>query len=660
MPEHFAFKSYSWSLGTTSFRMKDFHRQVEKQLILLHNFWEQSDSQQWSRNPATQIDYYNYIYELGFVTGQIQNDNEKKAKTARQKTSGLVDIGLIDENRHLTEVGERLFDLTVNNDFACDNEFQIPKDSYLYLNQVLKTTNYINQQYIRPYVVLGYVLSRCDYYLTDEEFTYLLPLCIDDYTTNSIIQQIIQLRNSLTNIDEIIENTVLCRENYVLALDYFLHSEKTAEDIMTIGMNRDGIIHDRIYADLFLYLKELYLEDDYSNFYSLTTVINLLKGKAKPLWKKLLFGNKRTIRSEEDLIPNVFTAVANENEFCLEFFRCLHLFKIKANLADYKDLNRRYLSITDSVIFEDSKVKFSPLFEYFFKSCGERAYDGAYENTELLFNVTTLEDINENLVFNNNEILRVFNQENNTTYRDINRVYEHIESDRLNRFRRLVDTRFPNNIILDLLRDFESRRNDGMIIQTVGGEADVPTAFEYIIAIAWYRLSGYIGNVLEYMNLHINADLLPVTHAAGGESDIVYKYPETTSYPAHTLLIECTLMESTTQRRGEMEPVTRHLMNYMIDEDPNAYCAFVSNNIHASVVSDFRMRKNMPTYRNDTEHVDGMKIIPLRTIELRGIIEKELSYSQIYQLFEEAYDADVLIAPPQWYHDYVVEKIRQV
>ena len=257
MAEHFAFKSYSWSLGTTSFRMKDFHRQVEKQLILLHDFWEQSVDQLWSRNTVTQVAYYDFIYEQDFVTGQIQDDNEKKAKTARQKTSGLVDIGLIDENRHLTAVGERLYNLAIDNDFICDNEFQIPKDSYLYLNQVLKTTNYINQQYIRPYIVMGYVLSCCDYYLTDEEFTYLLPLCIDETTTNIIIEQILQLRNGLTNIDEIIEKTVLCRENYALALDYFLQSDKTVDDIMIIGMNRDGIRHDRIYADLFFFLKEI-------------------------------------------------------------------------------------------------------------------------------------------------------------------------------------------------------------------------------------------------------------------------------------------------------------------------------------------------------------------------------------------------------------------
>ncbi|SET20182.1 AlwI family type II restriction endonuclease [[Clostridium] polysaccharolyticum] len=49
-----------------------------------------------------------------------------------------------------------------------------------------------------------------------------------------------------------------------------------------------------------------------------------------------------------------------------------------------------------------------------------------------------------------------------------------------------------------------------------------------------------------------------------------------------TLLIQnflIVLMEGTTQRHGEMEPVSRHLANYMIDEDENAYCTFVSDNL---------------------------------------------------------------------------------
>ncbi|MCM1579237.1 MAG: AlwI family type II restriction endonuclease, partial [Ruminococcus sp.] len=109
------------------------------------------------------------------------------------------------------------------------------------------------------------------------------------------------------------------------------------------------------------------------------------------------------------------------------------------------------------------------------------------------------------------------------------------------------------------------------------------------------------------------------------------------------------LMEGTTQRHGEMEPVSRHLANYLIDENPNAYCTFVSNNLLASVISDFRNRKSAPFYRNDTEHVDSMKIIPLHTRELKAILEKGITYDVLYKLFEEAYVSDDVKAPPEWY-----------
>lgn len=160
------------------------------------------------------------------------------------------------------------------------------------------------------------------------------------------------------------------------------------------------------------------------------------------------------------------------------------------------------------------------------------------------------------------------------------------------------------------------------------------------------------------MNLSLDVNLLPRTHAGGGMSDIVYKYDKSDSYSQHNLLIDCTLMEGMNQRHGEMELVSRHLANYMIDENPNAYCTFVSNNLHASVISDFRGRKNSPYYRNDTEHVDGMKIIPLHTQELKAILEKGISYDRLYEVFEEAYASEDVKAPPEWYKGKIREKIQ--
>ena len=57
--------------------------------------------------------------------------------------------------------------------------------------------------------------------------------------------------------------------------------------------------------------------------------------------------------------------------------------------------------------------------------------------------------------------------------------------------------------------------------------------------------------------------LLPKTHAGGGMADIVYKYIGNEIYPTHTVLIEATLSEKVGQRSMEIEPVTRHLGEYL-------------------------------------------------------------------------------------------------
>ena len=81
---HFTFQSYSWSLGTTSFRMADFHRKVEEQLVLLNDFWNipENNGVEWSRESGIQKKYYEYLLKNGFIYGKIDKDEDKE-KTAR-------------------------------------------------------------------------------------------------------------------------------------------------------------------------------------------------------------------------------------------------------------------------------------------------------------------------------------------------------------------------------------------------------------------------------------------------------------------------------------------------------------------------------------------------------------------------------------------------
>ena len=75
------------------------------------------------------------------------------------------------------------------------------------------------------------------------------------------------------------------------------------------------------------------------------------------------------------------------------------------------------------------------------------------------------------------------------------------------------------------------------IYQMVTDSADIPTIFEYILGIIWYKISERTGKILDYMKLSLDADLLPKTHAAGGEADIVYEYEKTKYSPGWNNLV---------------------------------------------------------------------------------------------------------------------------
>ena len=234
------YKSFCWALGTTSFRTSEFNKKVEKQLSLLKQFWNlpENTNEIWSGNTKLQIRYYNFLQTNEFVDGNANN----KAKDARQKTSGLVDIGLVTEDRKLTEVGLNLLDLSLNGNFDTNNILQIDNDSFIFFKQLLKTTVDVDGQIVNPYLVVAGLLQKFGK-LTKEEFTYLAPLVISQESFNSITNNISLLRNGQSNIDDIIFERLMSMDNYIEALDYFLQNQVTEQVILKVGMNRKSSEH---------------------------------------------------------------------------------------------------------------------------------------------------------------------------------------------------------------------------------------------------------------------------------------------------------------------------------------------------------------------------------------------------------------------------------
>ena len=648
MPNVIPYKSFCWSLGTTSFRTKDFNKTIEEQLLLLDEFWklDENKDENWSGNKDLQTRYYDFMQSKDFVEGNAGN----KPKDAREKTSGLVDIGLIDDGRKLSNAGKALLKITSENDFSSDNQFQIAKDSYIYLKQLLKTYYNVDGHTVRPFMVLIHLLDEFDY-LTLDEYTYLLPLCIGQVETSEIIDGISQLRCRNISIDEIIVNRLMGMLNYKTALDYFIDNEVTEELICEIGLNRKSRQYDKPYFKLYQALHRVFVLNDIDNLISVYDATRDIKiGK---WWRNYLFDttSEKAISNHPvaHLKTTLFNEVEDENTFKIAFFKIMHLFKAKATLSDYLDLNRRYIKTTDVVLFEDDTIKFDIVPKHFFKSVAAKLYQDAFTSSELLYEDCDMPEISECLIVNDDTIVAGINEELGINVSDMQSARAALEDTRYQRLQHLIDTKFTDDKILSLLDCFETR-NDDEIRSMVTDNADVPTIFEYVLGILWYKASERHGKILDYMKLSLDADLLPKTHAAGGEADIVYEYEATEYYPEHTLLLEATLADSTNQRRMEMEPVSRHLGMHLIRTgNMNSYCVFATNYLNINVISDFRSRKTTPFYdpQDYSKSVAGMKIIPLQTSELKKIVSNRKTYKELYSLFETAYNSN--LPPHKWY-----------
>jgi len=656
-----SYKSYCWALGTTSFRTKNFNYNIELQLLFIDEFRKLTKNQNktWQ---GLQIDYYYFLRDKGFVKG----DAPRPDKDAREKTSGLVSLGLLTSEREITKAGQALLDISLKRDFASDNSLELPKDSYIYLKQLLKTSNMVDGKVVRPFVVFAYVESKLGY-LTKDEFTYLLPLCTDMDTTNRIINNVKDYREGKITFDEILISVFMSMENYQAAFSLFNKNSVTKDLICTIGINRKsgsgGVErYDEKYYFVYDILKDIVINKQHQRAYELFEATKQISGKASAMWKKYLF----TTTNAKAVKRDGYSAIQNSDILNVEnivqfndlFFKRLHLYKMKATLSDYFDLNKRYFRLTDTVIFGYGKVEFDILSKCYFNNISDELIKIAFVDCDELNDDIPLENIDPCLAIDEVSLYNALGRTVGTDVSTAQQAKQVIKDERYQRLHNLIDEKFSKEQLIDLFTKFENR-NDDEIRKAITDNADIPTMFEYVLGIAWYIISDKQGDILEYLNLSLEADLLPKTHAAGGEADIVYKYEKTPHYPEHTLLIEATLSEKNAQRRMEMEPVSRHLGDYLVlNSNKGAYCVFVSTYLHINVISDFRMRKNASYFSSDgSKSVRGMKIIPLQTSEIKTVLAKDIKYANLYQMFESAYNSSV--GEAKWYDEDVVDKINQ-
>lgn len=631
------YQSFCWVIGTTSFRTAKLNLKIEAQLLLLEEFYNEVIKKSiWNWNNELQKKYYDFMKGRDFLTG----DAKRKDKDAREKTSGLVDIGLITEDRLITEAGRELLKITSSGIFETDNAFNINRDSFVYLKQLLKTSIDVSGKIVRPFIAVVKCLIELEF-LSYEEFTYFVPLISDDESAKQIILDIKLYREGQINLEEIIYKRLMQMDNYKLAQEEFITSNVDENLICLIGMNRKSRNYDKPYYKLYQSIKGIFLEGK-SDYELLLNSAKNINQKPGILWRNLIFRttNIGVIRKNGKTSINnqcPFLNCANEKELKEVFFKYLHVFKAMATLSDYFDLNRRYFNVTDTLIFEDRMVKLDMIPKYYFKEIIDVLYKETFSKDDNLSVDVPLETISRAFELDMSKVYAALSKDLGITIKNPEQAATYVNDERYRRFNTLIDKKFNDSVLVELLNCFE-KRDDKRIEELVTDEAAIPTIFEYILGIIWYKVSERQGNILDFMKLSLEANLLPKTHAAGGYADIIYEYEACTSYPKHSLLLEATLADGSNQRRMEMEPVSRHLGDYRIRyNNPFDYSLFVSTYLDKNVISDFRYRKIIP-YTRDEETITGMKIISMDTGSLKKIIENKVKYKSLYEVFDKYHE----------------------
>lgn len=636
--EALSFKTYSWSIGTTSFRVKEVNYKIEKQLRLLKELFVEQPNQNWKGNKYLQIAYYDKLQESGLAKGNATILD----KDAREKTSVLHDLGLILKNREITDVGNKLLNI-IDSEIGINNRFKIEDDAFLYLKQLLKMKFTAPEFEIRPFMTLIYLLEHLEY-LTKDEFTYLLPTARTPAEAKELVSAIENYRSSSIILEDVLFEKMMTMDNYSCALELFISESHVTEYVIkSIGMNRKSRNYDIPYFALYECLKSLRnlsaQDISLAHIENIQVILNKISGKTKPVWKKYLLGKSNTqhdMLSHLKLFVNSRTLPINDIEFKKCFFKKLHVFKWKVNLSEYSDLNERFFRLSDILIFEDGIIKLTLYAKHFFKLSIDNVFLNDIDNDTLVEN-TNLVDISSFFNISEEDIASSISQE---TGEVINRddVDNYIRLKEEQRFYKVIENKFQLETLIDILNRIENRE-DKKVKELVTDNANVPTIYEYIIGIAWYYISNKNFNLKDSLNMSLDADFLPKLHATGGMSDIIVEYTNCEDYNTHTLMLEVTLTNGTNQRRAEMEPVSRHLGN-LKGERPNEeiYAVFISNYLDRNTIFDFRSRKFTPFFHTASgEMIQDNKIIPINNQNLTYILSNNIKYPDLYNLFKDAY-----------------------
>lgn len=224
-------------------------------------------------------------------------------------------------------------------------------------------------------------------------------------------------------------------------------------------------------------------------------------------------------------------------------------------------------------------------------------------------------------------------------------------------FALFLERSYPAEKVKEILRLFADRTNDKQIKEMVCQDATVPTIYEYIVGIAWYYFSGKRIDLLGSYNLTLSADFEPLVHAGGGQGDIVIYEKD------KVVMLEATLMNANSQKRGEWEPVLRHSINLKVEEETaktgrEVTSFFIADRFDYNTINIWKAIAAVPlqsTVEKD-KFTDNVVIMPVRSEELCSLMDRHREYDGMITKVHDLFEVDKVSFDMNW-RDKFMEKV---
>ena len=327
-------------------------------------------------------------------------------------------------------------------------------------------------------------------------------------------------------------------------------------------------------------------------------------------------------------------------------------------IREYSDTTKRMFRATGIISFEKGYVElaYRELCDCIFKNDSMKSlifgkiyeevnpYYEDYEDYEgsifsYFCEVTSLREILQYYPDEEEEIKTNISKEfDNASIKEIPKI---VENRRRTEFKKFIEEVYPENKVKRLLSMFRDRNNDKQLKDVVSSDATVPTIYEYIVGIAWYYFSGKRIDLLSSYNLTLSANFEPLLHAGGGQGDIVI-YDED-----NVVMLEATLMNANSQKRGEWEPVLRHSINLKIDEEisetgRNVTSFFIADEFDCNTINIWKAVASVPLQSSvdKTKFTDNVVIMPISSDELINLMDKSKQYDEIICRVHDLFEVD--------------------